>query len=429
MVVCLTVFPANAENEPSLPPPVFKTAPEDGAIIEAITPYNLLIEWYDLNEYEGVLVQISKDDAFTMLIVNITIWRNMSGTSVTAKINDDAVYYMRIRRVNGKHYSEWVTRSFTFKELVQRKLTVDTIHTIGPWRPCGGVDVDPSMPDGIYNEGSAVTLTARAYPGYKFSRWMPSGETNTTITVVMDQDRMITAEFADKEKFLTISTNPDNGGKIIVNPVMPPEGYPHGSTVNLTAIPEAGYTFSNWEPSDRTTTSLEVLMDSDKEIGAIFEPNKKLTMYVIPEKAGKIITDPIMPTNGYTHGTKVVLTAIPNKGYKFIQWDPTGVTSTVTDIEMSSDKTIAAVFESIPGEVEGETLAEGEATVEGETPAEGEAIVEGETPAEGEDTDDTGEDSSCGGCGGGKTLKDRFGDWLLIGLSLVLLTGMRRLHH
>ena len=167
MVVCLTVFPANAENEPSLPPPVFKTAPEDGAIIEAITPYNLLIEWYDLNEYEGVLVQISKDDAFTMLIVNITIWRNMSGTSVTAKINDDAVYYMRIRRVNGKHYSEWVTRSFTFKELVQRKLTVDTaLSALGALAEVG--DVDPSMPDGITQCGKRSNADGAACR-YKFS--------------------------------------------------------------------------------------------------------------------------------------------------------------------------------------------------------------------------------------------------------------------
>ena len=92
-------------------------------------------------------------------------------------------------------------------------------------------------------------------------------------------------------------------------------------------------------------------MDSDRNRN-IFEPNKKLTMYVIPEKAGKS-SRIIMPTNGYTHGTKVVLTAIPNKGYKFIN-GTTGLRP-VTDIEMSSDKTIAAVFESIR-EVEGETL-------------------------------------------------------------------------
>jgi len=238
----------------------------------------------------------------------------------------------------------------------------------------------------------------------------------------MDRDKEITAVFA-ANKMLTLKATPEGGGIVVANPVMPPGGYPHGTTVNLTATAKAGYTFLRWLPSNVTSASTSVVMDIDREVKAVFSPNKLLTMHIIPLGSGKIIADPVMPSTGYPYDTEVVLTAMPNKGYKFIRWDPSGETSTILDIEMSADKTVSAVFERTNEAIEGEVPAEGEALVEGES-TEGEVSVEGES-AEGETVPDNAE-GGCGGCGGTKALKDALGDWLLIGLSLLLLAGMRR---
>ncbi|HOC69532.1 MAG TPA: hypothetical protein PKO23_12060, partial [Candidatus Hydrogenedentes bacterium] len=163
--------------------------------------------------------------------------------------------------------------------------------------------------------------------------------------------------------------------------------------------------------------------DRDREVEAVFTPDRILTMHIIPPGSGKIVADPVMPPTGYPYGTDVILTAIPNSGYKFIRWDPSAVTSTILDITMSADKTVSAVFERTNEPIEGEVPVEGEALAEGES-IEGETTVEGES-AEGETVPDDDE-GGCGGCGGTKALKNALGDWLLVGLSLLLLAGMRR---
>ena len=95
-------------------------------------------------------------------------------------------------------------------------------------------------------------------------------------------------------------------------------------------------------------------------------------------------------------------------------------------------------MDSTEGEGEGENIAEGETPVEGEgegetategeTPAEGEgegeSMTEGETPAEGE-----GEGGDGGGLCGTKSAKDwrkGLGDWLWLGVGLVVLGVSRR---
>ncbi len=499
-MVFLTVCPDSSGQEPSLPPPVFKTAPAEGSTVEALLPYGLFIEWFVLEEYENAHLQIARDEAFTMLIVNVIISDQDNNRYIT-QIVEEGTYYIRIRKEDywrsDDYFSKWVTRSFTLKKIKQWPLTVNTTP-----EGAGNISVDPEMPMGGYADGTVVSLTVTAETAYQFSKWMPSGETPPTITIIMDQDRDVTAEFTFRDKLLTLVATPEGGGTIAADPAIPPEGYSHGTTVRLTATASQGYIFLGWEPSKETSKSIEIVMDGDKnitavfaankmltlkvtpegggivvanpvmppggyphgtevsltataetgytflqwkpydvrstrafivmdrdyEVTAVFVPDKILTMHIIPPGSGKIIADPVMPTTGYPYGTDVILTAIPNSGYKFIRWDPSAETSTILDITMSADKTVSAVFERTNEPIEGEVPVEGEALTEGES-TEGETTVEGESAegesAEGETVPDNDE-GGCGGCGGTKALKDALGDWLLVGLSLLLLAGMRR---
>lgn len=145
--------------------------------------------------------------------------------------------------------------------------------------------------------------------------------------------------------------------------------------------------------SEWITRSFTVNLTENTE-GEEEQENKKLTIHITPENAGKVFSDPVMPSDGYAHGTNVTLTAIANKGYKFLQWDPEGKTSTVYNFNINSDKTVAAVFEA--------TQEEGGA--------------------------------SCSGCGSTTTpveesksfFRKYLGDWLLLGLSIASLAVMRK---
>ena len=75
-----------------------------------------------------------------------------------------------------------------------------------------------------------------------------------------------------------------------------------------------------------------------------------LNTQVSPAEAGVITVDPDM--NSFKEGTEVTLTAKKNFGYKFKEWQDAGgavvSTDAQTTVTMDADKTMTAVFESVP---------------------------------------------------------------------------------
>ena len=63
--------------------------------------------------------------------------------------------------------------------------------------PSAGGTVTPSS--GQYNKGSSVTIVATAADGYEFENWTGATGTNSTITIVMNSNKTITANFKEKD--------------------------------------------------------------------------------------------------------------------------------------------------------------------------------------------------------------------------------------
>lgn len=129
----------------------------------------------------------------------------------------------------------------------------------------GYVTADPAGP---YHDGDTVTLNAYSNSGYLFSNWSGDASgTNPSITVKMDSDKIITANF-NVIRNLNISVNPAEGGQILNEHSGP---YADGTHVTLTATPTPGYAFDQWS-GDATGSNnpLIVTMDSDKSITANF---------------------------------------------------------------------------------------------------------------------------------------------------------------
>jgi hypothetical protein len=128
--------------------------------------------------------------------------------------------------------------------------------------------------------------------------------------------------------------------------------YVAGSEIILTAIPNPGTKFLNWNGDQNDTINFKKLtIDSDKTITANFsEP----PYYTITTSAtyGTIIIDPLL--DKYPMGTEVTVTAIPDQGYYLSSWsgDLSGIVNTVTMV-MNYNKSVTATFKKgeIPPEL------------------------------------------------------------------------------
>jgi Raf kinase inhibitor-like YbhB/YbcL family protein len=189
-------------------------------------------------------------------------------------------------------------------------------------------------PGGIYDEGSNVRVTATPKEGYIFDRWSGDASgSSTEQTISMSTNKNVTAHFKLKEPVvepepepvyytLSVNANPSYAGS-----VTPSEGkFEEGTTVNLIATPEPGYSVKVWggDVAGGISNSVSVTMNEDKEITVYFEiaqppvQPKQYTLAISAEPAtGGIVTP---STEKYNVHAKATLTAMPADGYEFHHW-------------------------------------------------------------------------------------------------------------
>jgi uncharacterized repeat protein (TIGR02543 family) len=222
---------------------------------------------------------------------------------------------------------------------------VDTYTLTIAVSPSGAGSVSPSSGD--YEAGAEVRLMASAASGYTFDHWSGAASgAKPGITITMDSDKSVTANFRTITYALTTNVSPSGGGS-----VSPSGGeYYSGVQVTLIASPASGYAFDHWGGgASGNTSKITVTMDSDKDITAYFRTGVSppgtytLTTYVSPSGAGSV-----SPQGGqYASGVQVTLTATPASGYTFDHWggSASGTTPSIT-ITMNSDKSLTAYFKT-----------------------------------------------------------------------------------
>ncbi len=206
----------------------------------------------------------------------------------------------------------------------------------------GTIIVDPVQAD--YLNGDTVTLTAIPTTGFSFVGWGGdlAGETDSPFELVMDDDKIVTAQFALNVHNLTVTAEPVQGGTVTVDPVKPL--YYTGEEVGLTAVPANGFIFLGWE-GDLTSaaTPTSVVMTKDTVIKAKFAPTGEFTLTTIANGPGTVAKDPNQPEYGF--GDAVTLTATANPGFAFIGWSGslTG-TDNPAVITMTEDAEVTGTF-------------------------------------------------------------------------------------
>ena len=152
--------------------------------------------------------------------------------------------------------------SFEIKSLSKYTLTISSND--------GG---EVSSPGGSYNEGSSVTITAIPNSKYLFENWS-NGSTENPLTITINQNLSLTANFVKKKYPLTINIQGEGTVKEeIVSSAKStdPTKYNSGTTVRLTADPIGDWVFEEWTGSvTETTKEITITLDEPKTVNVRF---------------------------------------------------------------------------------------------------------------------------------------------------------------
>ena len=202
--------------------------------------------------------------------------------------------------------------------------------------------------------GSAYQFIATPNSGYNFDHWTLSGlnysATNPLIILVTTgmNNQTLSAVFTVATVTITATginctTNPIGSQILII-----------GNSYTFLALPNSGYTFSNWvlgTANVGSTNPLNLTATLDMN-GKTLTATSTLTPPVQIQL--NVATDPmtgtVNPSSGnFNVGSTVQFTAIPNSGYIFKQWNLGIATYTVNPLNISitndmNGQTLTAIF-------------------------------------------------------------------------------------
>ncbi len=323
------------------------------------------VEWQGAATGVNPTTQVTMDGNKTVTAVfeenvpdQYTLTVNVDGQGEVATDPNQATYDAGIRvsltatAAEGWHFVEWQGAAAgtypTTQVTMDGNRTVTAVFERDQYiltiRIDGQGSVRAQSGGGPYHAGTVVTLTAEAAEGWHFARWEGDASgTAPSVDIEMDANKSVTAVFERNQYTLTV--NVDGQGEVDVDP--PGGTYDSGTSVRLTAQAPDGWHFVRWEgDASGVGTSVQLTMDSDKTVTAVFEEDisDQYTLTVDVEGSGSVDLQPEGGT--YAAGTPVTLTATPASGLEFLRWegDATGTNPSV-QITMDGDKTVTAVFE------------------------------------------------------------------------------------
>jgi hypothetical protein len=177
-------------------------------------------------------------------------------------------------------------------------------------------------------------------PSQTLDHWDLDGATryNSSVTVLMDQDHTFKAYIVPTVYQLDF-TSTAGGNTTLTNGSYT---YLYGADAEITASPNAGYSFTYWLLDNETigsNTTLSFTMYANHTVIAVFTENT-YTLTMLTRGNGTV--NPGNTT--YHYGTEVNIKAIAGEGWSFSGWSGDASGATNTTIVMNANKTIAATF-------------------------------------------------------------------------------------
>ena len=181
----------------------------------------------------------------------------------------------------------------------------------------------------ILNETSQVGIWSIQLGAYYCGNWQWSTNTGRI------------AYFSVSDANFTLTVNIDGSGDVVVDPES--DFYPFGKLINLTSVPNPGWSFYNW--SDDISSSINpesIIMNCNKTVTAHFVQCQYILNVSIVGN-GTVVKEP--DKISYVYGDIVNLTCFPEEGWDFDHWegDISG-DENPANITINDDKDIIAVF-------------------------------------------------------------------------------------
>jgi hypothetical protein len=208
-----------------------------------------------------------------------------------------------------------------------------------------------------FNGGTVVTLTATPGPFSTFDGWSGACTGTGSCVVTIDGVKSVTATFTLQTFTLTVSKDGTGTGTVTSSPAGIDCGatcsasFDGGSTVTLSAVPDAFSTFDGWSGACTGTGSCEVTMDQAQSVTATFTIQTfTLSTILSGTGTGTVTSSPagidcgVTCSASFDGGTMVTLTAAPAAGSTFDGWsgDCTGTGSCV--VTMDQARSVTAAF-------------------------------------------------------------------------------------
>ena len=200
-----------------------------------------------------------------------------------------------------------------------------------------------SSPGGTYDEGTSVTITASPIEGYEFTGWSGSNETSNVVSINLNANITLTANFGlieVAENQFTATITAGAGGEVST----PGGTLNEGTILSITATANEGYEFTGWTGTEEISNVISITLSADITLTANFQlVETQFTATIISGTGGVVST----PGGTLNEGSVLSITATANDGYEFIGWTGSEEVSNVISITLIADITLTANFQLI----------------------------------------------------------------------------------
>ena len=128
-----------------------------------------------------------------------------------------------------------------------------------------------SSTGGTYDEGTSVTITASPIEGYEFTGWTGSNVTSNVISINLNANITLTANFGlieVTENQFTATIIAGTGGEVST----PGGTLNEGTILSITATANDGYEFISWTGSEEVSNVISITLTADITLTANFQP-------------------------------------------------------------------------------------------------------------------------------------------------------------
>jgi hypothetical protein len=196
-----------------------------------------------------------------------------------------------------------------------------------------GGSLQDANPSGSYEHGDQVDISASEPDNehYAFSGWTGNGITdssNRNTTVLMTEDRNVTATYSPKLYTINVNSDPTNWGVSYIDPGGQEKNSTYDSTVTLIATPNPGNTFTHWtgvsvaNPYNPVTTHTVTAAGSATAHFKAGEYHLNVSSYST-NRSGTILSQEggtITAGSAFVYGSKANIRARPFSGFEFVEW-------------------------------------------------------------------------------------------------------------